>query len=248
MSIHSGLIHVAGQIGRDPATGRLVAGGFTAQLDQALDNLSTILAGAGSSLANVVRAQIELVDEADFDAMNLVYGRRFGPPRPARSSFGAPFIPAGTLVQIDAIAALAPTAAETDPETEHAAVVSRHGPAPTSTYPHAHVHGRTVWVTAQAGRDPTSGEMVAGGPSDQIDQAISNLETILHDCGSSLERVVHSQIMFLHDRDLDELDETFRRRLSARPPTSSWVGVSFLAEEPGTEPIRVQLDCVAALD
>ena len=32
-------------------------------------------------------------------------------------------------------------------------VVSRRGPQPTATYPHATVQGNLVWVTAQAGRD-----------------------------------------------------------------------------------------------
>ena len=35
----------------------------------------------------------------------------------------------------------------------HKGVVSRRGPQPTGSYPHAHVHGKMVWVTAQAGRD-----------------------------------------------------------------------------------------------
>jgi enamine deaminase RidA (YjgF/YER057c/UK114 family) len=206
-----------------------------------VDNLAARLGAAGSSLDHVVKVQIELVDEDDFDVMNEVYGERFGEPRPARSSFGVAFLPFGARVQIEALAAVATEG------SDQAAVVSRQGPAPTASYPHAHVHGGTVWVTAQAGRDPSSGEMVAGGPEAQLDQAISNLAAILDDCGASLAGVVHSQIMCLHAGDFDALAETFERRF-ARPPPSSWVGVSFLAAEPGIHPVRVQLDCVAALD
>jgi 2-iminobutanoate/2-iminopropanoate deaminase len=237
-----GLVHVGGVVGIDPSTGELAPGGFGAQMSQAVDNLAAYLDAAGSSLDHVVRAQIELVDEDDFDVMNEVYGERFGEPRPARSSFGVTFLPLGGRVQIEALAAVATVGAD------QAAVVSRQGPAPTAAYPHAHVHGGTVWVTAQAGRDPSSGEMVAGDAAAQMDQAISNLAAILDDCGGSLAGVVHSQIMSLHAADLDELAEVFERRFAPRPPPSSWVGVSFLAAEPGVHPIRVQLDCVAALD
>jgi len=45
----------------------------------------------------------------------------------------------------------------------HRGVVSKRGPQPTASYPHAHLQGGMVWVTAQAGRDPESGELVAGG-------------------------------------------------------------------------------------
>jgi 2-iminobutanoate/2-iminopropanoate deaminase len=242
MPAHRGLVHVSGQLGTDPETGMLVPGGFGAQMRQALDNLAAGLAAAGSGLDHVVKAQIELVDEADFDVMNEVYGERFHEPRPARSSFGVAFLPRGARVQIEALAAV------DSHGSDQAAVVSRRGPAPTASYPHAHVHGRRVWVTAQAGRDPTSGEMVAGAPTPQMDQAISNLAAILADCGASLAGVVHSQIMCLHPEDLDELAQTFERRFAPRPPPGSWVGVSFLAAEPGVHPIRLQLDCVAALD
>ncbi len=131
--------------------------------------------------------------------------------------------------------------------TEHASIVSRHGPAPTAAYPHAHVFGRKVWITAEAGRDPTSGEMVAGGPECQMNQAISNLAVILDECSSSLAHVIRTQIMYLHPDDLDALVRAYELRFTAPLPARTAFGVSFLAEEPGTELIRVQIDCVAKL-
>jgi 2-iminobutanoate/2-iminopropanoate deaminase len=129
----------------------------------------------------------------------------------------------------------------------HRAIVSRRGPQPTSTYPHAHVSGKMVWVTAQAGRDPGSGETVPGGMTGQMDRAISNLEAILEECGSSLDRVVRTQIMYVDPTDVDELDAAYARRFhDPLPVRTSW-GVKFLAAEPGTETVRVQIDCVAEL-
>ena len=60
-----------------------------------------------------------------------------------------------------------------------------------------------VWVTAQAGRDPVNGELVEGGMEGQMDRAISNLEAILEECGSSLDRVVRTQIMYTDQSDVD---------------------------------------------
>lgn len=103
---HGGLVYVTAQIGRDPKSGDFVKGGFEAEFNQAIDNVEAILKAAGSSLENVVKAQIEFVDEGDLDAMNRIYGNRFHEPLPARTSFGAAFLWKGAKVQIDCIATL----------------------------------------------------------------------------------------------------------------------------------------------
>ena len=129
----------------------------------------------------------------------------------------------------------------------HRGVVSSRGPQPTGSYPHAHVYENMVWVTAQAGRDPGSGELVEGGMAGQMDRAISNLEAILEECGSALDRVIRTQVMYTDRSDVEAMDEVYGRRFrSPLPVRTSW-GVKFLAAEPGTELVRVQIDCVAAV-
>ena len=129
----------------------------------------------------------------------------------------------------------------------HRGVVSRRGPQPTATYPHAHIHDGMVWVTAQAGRDPRTGELVPGGVEGQLNQAIDNLAAILDDCGSSLDRVVKTQIMYTDARDEEMIDAVCERRFAEpRPVRTAW-GVRFLAAEPGTEVVRVQIDCLAGI-
>jgi 2-iminobutanoate/2-iminopropanoate deaminase len=126
-------------------------------------------------------------------------------------------------------------------------MVSRRGPQPTGSYPHAHILGNMVWVTAQAGRDPGNGELVEGGMAGQMDQAISNLEAILDECGSSLDRVIRTQIMYTDSSDVEAMDDVYARRFKAPLPVRTSWGVKFLAAEPGTELVRVQIDCVAAV-
>lgn len=129
--------------------------------------------------------------------------------------------------------------------SSHRGIVSRRGPQPTGSYPHAHVHGGMVWVTAQAGRDPAGGELVEGGMAGQLDRAISNLEAILEECGSSLDLVVKTQIMYTDPSDVPAMDAAYGRRFHAPLPVRTSWGVKFLAAEPGTEIVRVQIDCVA---
>ena len=102
-----------------------------------------------------------------------------------------------------------------------------------------------VWVTAQAGRDPGHGELVPGGAEGQLNQAIDNLAAILEDCNSSLDRVIRTQIMYTDPDDADVIDSVYARRFHPPLPVRTMWGVKFLAAEPGSEVVRVQIDCVA---
>jgi 2-iminobutanoate/2-iminopropanoate deaminase len=99
------LVFCAGQVGLDPATGALVAGGAAVELERALGNLEAVLAASGLGLADVVKTTLFLVDLADGKAVGAVYARRFPPPYPARSTVQVTALPAGARVEIEAIAA-----------------------------------------------------------------------------------------------------------------------------------------------
>ncbi len=100
------LVFVSGQAGRDPAT-NTVAPDVEAQTEQTLRNIETILKGAGSSLARVVRCGVFLVDITEFSKMNAVYARMFGGHRPARTTVEVSALPEpGLRVEIDAVATL----------------------------------------------------------------------------------------------------------------------------------------------
>ena len=101
-----GFLFTAGQIPLDPATMTLVPGDITVQTQRVFDNLEAVLAGAGATLADVVRATVYLADMADFAKMNEVYAARFAAHRPARSTVQAAALPAGARVEIDLIARL----------------------------------------------------------------------------------------------------------------------------------------------
>jgi 2-iminobutanoate/2-iminopropanoate deaminase len=100
----NGFIFTAGQVALDPATGELVAGGISEQTARAMENLRSVLTAAGTSLDQVVKTTVFLVDMADFTAMNEVYGRAFGNHRPARSTVAVAALPRGARVEIEVIA------------------------------------------------------------------------------------------------------------------------------------------------
>ncbi|MGH7788568.1 MAG: Rid family detoxifying hydrolase, partial [Candidatus Binatia bacterium] len=77
-----GLLFCSGQIGLDPASGQLVAGGTVAETERVMQNLQAVLEAAGLDFAHVVRTTIFLVDLADFATVNEIYGRFVRQPYP----------------------------------------------------------------------------------------------------------------------------------------------------------------------
>lgn len=101
--VAGGFLFTAGQVGLDPATMKLVEGDVAAQTRRVFDNLEAVLAGAGATLSDVVRAGVYLVDMGDFAKMNEVFAARFGTHRPARSTVAVATLPAGARVEIDLV-------------------------------------------------------------------------------------------------------------------------------------------------
>lgn len=99
-------VFCSGQIPVDPATGELVSGGVGAQTERCIQNLMAVAAGAGATLADVVKTTVFLTDLGAFQEMNGVYSRYFGPEYPARSTIQVAGLPKGASVEIEAVIAL----------------------------------------------------------------------------------------------------------------------------------------------
>jgi 2-iminobutanoate/2-iminopropanoate deaminase len=101
-----GWLYTSGQIALDPATGDMVEGGFEMQARQVLANLRAVLAAAGCTFQNVVKATVYVIDLGDFPKLNALYGEVMGDHRPARSTVQVAALPKGGLVEIDLVAKL----------------------------------------------------------------------------------------------------------------------------------------------
>jgi 2-iminobutanoate/2-iminopropanoate deaminase len=100
-------LFVTGQLGVDPRTGALVPGGTVAQCRQVMQNLATVLRGAGTSLDRAVMTRIYLTDFGDYAAVNAEYARHFAPGKlPARTTVGVTALALGGAVEIDLIVRL----------------------------------------------------------------------------------------------------------------------------------------------
>ncbi len=90
----------SGQLGLDPATGKLLDG-VEAQARQALVNVAGVLSDCGVSLTDVAKSLVFVTDLGDFASVNAVYAEAFGSHRPARSTVQVAALPAGAQVEIE---------------------------------------------------------------------------------------------------------------------------------------------------
>ena len=93
-------LYLAGQIGLDPATRKLVEGGVQAETRRAIENCKAILEAAGYSLKDVVQVQVFLADINDYQIMNQVYAAYFQESPPARAALAVAALPGGAQVEI----------------------------------------------------------------------------------------------------------------------------------------------------
>ena len=97
------LVVISGQLGLLPGhdSPTFAGGGAAEQLRQALANARAVLAEAGASFDQVVKATLFLVDMADFAACNEVWVGEFAAPRPTRSAVAVAQLPLGARAEVE---------------------------------------------------------------------------------------------------------------------------------------------------
>jgi endoribonuclease L-PSP len=78
----------------------------SAQTEQALSNVETVLAAEGLEMSDVLKATVFLRDIEDFDEMNGAYAEFFDEEPPARSAIEVGQVPKGAAVEIEAVVAM----------------------------------------------------------------------------------------------------------------------------------------------
>lgn len=99
------LLYTSGQIGLDPATGKLAGDSIEIQTEQVLRNLEQVLTANNMTFSNVIKTTVFLTDLADFATVNGIYATRFPAEPPARSCVQVAALPAGARIEIELVAA-----------------------------------------------------------------------------------------------------------------------------------------------
>ncbi|MBI4844753.1 MAG: RidA family protein [Nitrospirae bacterium] len=104
--IHNGLMYISGQVPLDFETGMVVRGTIEDETRAVLENIRTIVEGAGAGMKDILKMTCYLADMDDFQRFNSVYREYFDDEPPARSTIQAGRLPMDVSVEMDAIVAL----------------------------------------------------------------------------------------------------------------------------------------------
>ena len=96
------LVYFSGQI--PLADGKIIDGDISAQTEQCLKNLLTVLKTANLATDDIVKTTIYLTDMNDYAAVNEIYSQYFNAPYPARTAICVAALPLGSKIEIEVIA------------------------------------------------------------------------------------------------------------------------------------------------
>lgn len=103
---YNGILYISGQLSSNPETGKIPEGGIKPETKQALENLNLVLEGAGCTKENVLQCRIYIPDVKLWEDVNEVYSEFFGDHKPSRVVVPSNNLYGGSLIEIEAIAAL----------------------------------------------------------------------------------------------------------------------------------------------
>jgi len=101
-------------------------------------------------------------------------------------------------------------------------------PPANSTYSQATVLGNLVFVSGMLGIDPQTNRLAGDDMRSQTRQALVNIERILKEAGSGLDRVARCNLYLTDYGRLAEANEVYAEFFSTHKPAKTGVGVSEL--------------------
>jgi 2-iminobutanoate/2-iminopropanoate deaminase len=114
--------------------------------------------------------------------------------------------------------------------TEKSVVRTEWAPAPFQGAPYSQAirFGDLVFVSGQLALRPGDKEIQAGTIQEQTEQIFANLAAILHEAGSSLDRLVKTTVFLVDLGDFQGMNEVYAAHVGNQPPARATVEVAAL--------------------
>ena len=157
--------------------------GIKGQTKQLLRQLNEMLEIQRTSLANLVKTNVQLLSLTYFKIFDQIYGEYLKPHvgdiYPARLTYGAPIPEEGVLVKMGCVA---------------------EGPEKRPGF-------RSIYTAGQLPINPITKEMVGGKIEDQTRQAFDNVIAIIEAAKFFPKHVNYLRILYIHEKDKGPIDD-----------------------------------------
>jgi reactive intermediate/imine deaminase len=249
------LVFAAGQLASDFQTGvpakakraenfPFYGSDIQLQTEFILENLKQTFETAGSSLDNVVKAQVFMTNLQDFAGFDQVWKRYFKVPPPRTTVGTTGLLVRETLIEIDLIGYVS------RPGLTHE-VIQSGAPRPLANYSEAFTIGDLVFAAGQIASDYKTGVPAVArkhqnfpyyGSDIKLQTAyiLNNLKQTFESAGSSLDNVVKAQVFMTDLKNFAAFDEVWKEYFKVPPPRTT-VGTSGLL----VKDALVEIDLIA---
>jgi 2-iminobutanoate/2-iminopropanoate deaminase len=99
-----------------------------------------------------------------------------------------------------------------------------------------------LFTAGQVALDPATGELVAGGITEQTARALENLRAVLSAAGTSFAQVVKTTVFLVDMADFTPMNEVYGRVFGSHRPARSTVAVAALPRG-----ARVEIEVIATV-
>lgn len=125
-------------------------------------------------------------------------------------------------------------------QLEHKAISSSKLPPATAPYSPAVVAGEFVFLSGQIPISAETKRLVPPPFGDQVRAILSNINTLLEEAGSSLEKVVKVTVYLRNLDDYNRLNQVWQEFFKGDYPARTCVAVNDLPRD-----VPLEIDCVA---
>lgn len=119
-------------------------------------------------------------------------------------------------------------------------IFTRKAARPPATYSQAVMAAGLVFVSGTAPTDPATGAFVGTTIQDQTRQCLTNIQAILEEAGSSLDKIVSATVVLADEEDFAGMNEEWLKWFPSNPPARQ--GAKLPVRVPG---LRVSIAAIA---
>lgn len=105
---------------------------------------------------------------------------------------------------------------------------TKNAPAAIGPYSQAILMGNMLYASGQLGLDPTTGNFVPGGVTEQTEQVFKNIRSILEEAGLTIANVVKTTCFLADMSDFAAMNAVYEKQFTGDFPARSAVAVKTL--------------------
>lgn len=122
-------------------------------------------------------------------------------------------------------------------------VFTKNAPGAIGYYSQAIISNGLVYTAGQIPLDPKTGEVISVDFTQQVEQTLTNIESVLKAAGTNLNKSIKMTVFITNLSKYAELNAVFKEQFKGiEPPARSVVEVSALPKG-----VLVEIDCIATL-